>query len=548
MAEALNDVNIQSAVTCDTCEHLAAHLCKTCHDKLCIRCKEIHTKSKSSFDHEITQLTFEALSLLGDIPSVQHCRSHPGCRINVCCKECQIPVCEKCLIGDHNGHKLTSTEELFHQKKKKLDEKYYFVESELPKYKAEFENFEKRNEKNDESRSTMENEIISHFAEAREKLDVEENRLLQIAKLKHQQEHCRLQTQKARVSEHINKTQAFMQMFHKEKSSERNEFILYANTSIGSTISGNIPCFPLPVTLQFTKGKLDEKFFNEISGTITANAPGVHLMQEMIELEIIQVGTGEVETLTYGPNDDTYWVFLSGDSSFKKFNRSGEVLFEVTTRSNKALNKPLCILPDGTIIFRQSRSCLAQVQDDKNETEFLKAKNDGSPICIYMSDGNTTVAIGIMNSSVTEGVILKFNTHTQCMSELKNKLFFRNTISNSGSTRIAENINGDIYMSNTDVDCFDKNGNFCFTYHGSDKAKYPFKPKGICADIMGNILIADRGNRLIHVLDMNGKLQRLYIVASEKEGFYPVTLAIDVNHCLCVGCSDGKIRVFKYLE
>lgn len=36
MAESLDD-QMQSAVTCDTCEETAEHLCKTCHDRLCSR-------------------------------------------------------------------------------------------------------------------------------------------------------------------------------------------------------------------------------------------------------------------------------------------------------------------------------------------------------------------------------------------------------------------------------------------------------------------------------------------------------------------------------
>ncbi|XP_062578986.1 E3 ubiquitin-protein ligase TRIM45-like [Saccostrea cucullata] len=127
---------MQSAVVCDTCENTAEYLCKTCHDKLCTRCKDIHSKSKSSFDHEVTRLIFESLSVLSKFPSVQVCRYHPGFRANICCRKCEVPVCEKCLVGEHNGHKLVATKELFQEKKEKMESKLSFVESELPKYEA----------------------------------------------------------------------------------------------------------------------------------------------------------------------------------------------------------------------------------------------------------------------------------------------------------------------------------------------------------------------------------------------------------------------------
>ena len=129
---------VQFAVTCDTCDNTAEHLCKTCHDKLCTNCKAIHSKSRSSYDHQVTELNSESLLQLAAQPLV--CRTHPGCHADVCCRECEIPVCEKCLVDEHRDHKTISTEELFLEKRKKLDEKFSFVQSEFPKYQAQMEN------------------------------------------------------------------------------------------------------------------------------------------------------------------------------------------------------------------------------------------------------------------------------------------------------------------------------------------------------------------------------------------------------------------------
>lgn len=64
---------MQATVNCDTCENTAEHLCKTCHDRLCDRCKNIHSKSKGTFDHEVVKLTHEAMSLLAETPSHHMC-------------------------------------------------------------------------------------------------------------------------------------------------------------------------------------------------------------------------------------------------------------------------------------------------------------------------------------------------------------------------------------------------------------------------------------------------------------------------------------------
>lgn len=188
-------------------------------------------KSKSSFDHEVTLLTFESLSLLNDVPSVQVCRSHPGFRTNVCCKECEIPICEKCLVFEHNGHKVILTEELYILKKKKLDQKFKFLQSELPKYQSYSDELKKDETINEKQRETLETQIVAHFKfkETRLKLELEEKCLLQTAKSKQKQEQCRIQIQKKHVSECMSKVQSFISKYQNEIASERHAFILYAD-------------------------------------------------------------------------------------------------------------------------------------------------------------------------------------------------------------------------------------------------------------------------------------------------------------------------------
>lgn len=67
-------------------------------------------------------------------------------------------------------------------------------------------------------------------------------------------------------------------------------------------------------------------------------------------------------------------------------------------------------------------------------------------------------------------------------------------------------------------------------------------------DTLGHILVADAGNHGVHVLDSNGNLQKLYDVPSKENDFQLITLTIDANYSLCIGCSDEKIRIFKYIE
>lgn len=544
------EVQVQSVMPCDTCENAAEHLCKTCHDKLCSRCKGIHTKSKSSFDHEVTLLTFESLSLLNDIPSVQVCRSHPGFRTNVCCKECEIPICEKCLVFEHNGHKVILTEELFTQKKPKLDQKFSFLQSELPKHQSYLDELMKDEQINEKSYETLKSQIAAHFGVARLKLDLEENRLLQIANSKQKEEHYRIQIQKKHASECLTKVQSFITMYQNKIASERHAFILYADVPTGTHDSEAFQRSPFPHTLQFLKETMDDDFFTKLSGRIALHTAGTHLIHSMMELEVFRVGQGSVQSLTYDINDDAFWVFSEGETSFKKYNRSGTVISEVTTGVAFTHNQPIC-LSDGVVIYRKEKSILAQLNKNGEENVFLNFDAD-KPICMYTPEENTGVVVGILNSDATDGKLIKYNKHGNFTNVIKNDLLFKNSVSRKlqkrGPTYIAENINGDICISNKDVDIFDKKGNFRFTYNGHRNTHLEFQPRGICTDILGNILVADAGNHCVHVLDSNGNLHKLYDVSPKENNFQPVTLTVEANFSLCIGCSDGKIRIFKYID
>lgn len=140
MATALGEPHqMQTPVHCDTCENTAKHLCKSCHDRLCDRCKDIHSKSKGTFDHQVVLLTFEALTLSSECPSHVVCKWHPKFRASIGCQKCEVPVCDQCLIGEHNGHSVIAIAQLFQIKKDKLEQKLTTFRSELPKYESELE-------------------------------------------------------------------------------------------------------------------------------------------------------------------------------------------------------------------------------------------------------------------------------------------------------------------------------------------------------------------------------------------------------------------------
>ncbi|XP_062579013.1 uncharacterized protein LOC134240918 [Saccostrea cucullata] len=547
-AEVSDEVHMQSAVKCDTCENTAEHLCKTCHDKLCSSCKEIHARSKSSFDHEVTLLTFESLSLSSEVPSIQICRSHPGFRANICCRECEVPVCEKCLVGDHNGHKLVATLELFQEKKEKMVSKLSFVESELPKYEAKLDAIRERQGSQGERSKLLKSQIKSHFEELNSKIEEEKNRLLEMVKFKEETELLILRIQESQMSEYIENIHSFMKNVRNAESSERNRFILYANSSIQSTVPETFPHFSIACMTQFSQGTFDQTLISKLCGEINLQTDGLQLQANFLEIVDIFAENKEIESLYFHLNDNTFWIYIKGEAGFEKMDGDGNVVCSIEVKALRPSNKPICASRDGNVFYRKDNHVITQMNPKGEETMFVDFCDQSAlPVCMYLTKDDEDIAIGIVDSKVKEGKIMRFNRSGHFISEIQSPHLFRWLIKNREPVYIAENINGDICISSTFVDVFNKSGELRFSYKASGNTNRAFLSGGICTDILGHILIADKTNRCIHVLNIKGKLLKIMDIPGLGEEDYPITLTIDANYCLCVGCSDGRIKVLKYI-
>lgn len=173
---------------------------------------------------------------------------------------------------------------------------------------------------------------------------------------------------------------------------------------------------------------------------------------------------------------------------------------------------------------------------------------------MYCFEENIGVVIGIVNLEFMEGKLLKYDKYGYCINEIKNFLLFKNLVLRNIKCcviyliYIVENINGDICIFYKDVDVFNKKGNFCFFYYGYRNINFEFQLRGICIDILGYIVVVDVGNYFVYVLDGNGNFQKLYDVLLKENDFQLIMLIVDVNYFFCIGCLDGKIRIFKYIE
>lgn len=548
MAEC-SEVHMQSPVNCDTCEEDAAeHFCQTCHDKLCSRCKKIHNKSKATFDHEVVLLTSHALSLSNDTPPQQVCRSHAGFRANVCCSECEIPICEKCLLSEHNGHQVIGITDMFQTKMVKLEEKYSVIRSELPRYITKLHEVQERKTKVTENNDLAQKEIQSRMVIVKSKLDSQMMKLLEDMEENKKVVLVNLESQEGALEGHIKNMKRYINDYENKLPQEKTDFILFGNCALSSTMPEQFPNFAYPDLLKYESDAVDDAALKNLCGRLTVeNVP--RLKPIVKTLETIFIGNryeGKTTSLAYQWQDDTFWLY-SREKCFK-IDRSANVLYTVNTNSKLYNKKPIAVTKKGKVIYRQDQCTLNEI-DDYGLTYNYHASPGLAPLCLCArKDGG--VIVGFLDVDLTDGgffwltedgVVEKENRNI----ETWNKVYRGDIAGTRQPAYLAENVNGDICLSNKIVGVYTSDLQHRFSFKGL-KSK-GFLPYGICTNQYGHILITDGFSRGVHILSKDGDFLKLMNIPG-LDGSCPIALTVDKNCSLCVGCSDGRIRVVEYLN
>ncbi|KAJ8301020.1 hypothetical protein KUTeg_022539, partial [Tegillarca granosa] len=117
---------------------------------------------------------------------------------------------------------------------------------------------------------------------------------------------------------------------------------------------------------------------------------------------------------------------------------------------------------------------------------------------------------------------------------------------------VSENINKDICVvdrtSKTSgrLVVVDNKGKLRYTYDGQ-KLNHSFYPRDVKCDKSGHVIVNDRNNIKVHILDLNGQFIR-YIADENILKDNPICLALDKNGILWVGGSIGNVYRLRYLN
>ncbi|XP_061168868.1 E3 ubiquitin-protein ligase TRIM45-like [Saccostrea echinata] len=104
----------QDVMRCDLCETAVVQMhCDTCLVNLCKACVGEHASADLSEPHKIVDFKNRKSTTL-----YPRCITHNKERCKIYCKQCDIPLCIKCLVSDqHLGHKLSEMLQVLEEKR-----------------------------------------------------------------------------------------------------------------------------------------------------------------------------------------------------------------------------------------------------------------------------------------------------------------------------------------------------------------------------------------------------------------------------------------------
>ncbi|XP_052685871.1 uncharacterized protein LOC128165404 [Crassostrea angulata] len=562
----------QHYLVCGTedCKRNCQFYCNPCHQRLCERCRDEHQKSPDTKEHEV--VTYKQRK--PQLPE-EKCNLHPKRNVEILCKECNVPLCAKCIfMKEHTGHQLDDLEE-------KYAEKVAFCRSEISKiqyyYLSTSQGLKKEiREDVTEIKKTMDNIRNAIKAEAeslKELVDrVTSDKLEQANKI----EETLLKTlnlQEKTYEDYTEYLEKLLKEFHRYKSIT-NYRVLFSEDfdklkiqSIPETTQLVLPVFTagqfykddvskLLGSVNFPKIKPDNRRIKPMETASTQ----LKLTGKQTRRDVEKSDMKQTLSLSSSVTKVREYKVASVDSVYHiSFGKSGRLWFsdhlgnlvqtdlqgnqlqKIQTNGGRGYHT---VTQDGDLIYTDRKNkVINRITLDNTITEFIKT-GDWAPISIHSSHINGDILVGMRKDR--EAKVTRYNKTGEEIQNIqrdnKGRELYRYP------HYITENINGDICtsdFSNRAVVVVNKSRQHRFSYTGQGSGFYP---DGICTDLFGHIIVSNGyfNNHTLDIIDQDGQFLSLL---HSKQGIRPSSVCVDDESHLHVGqFNTTKVTVYKYLQ
>ncbi|XP_061192182.1 uncharacterized protein LOC133200389 [Saccostrea echinata] len=267
-----------------------------------------------------------------------------------------------------------------------------------------------------------------------------------------------------------------------------------------------------------------------------------HVLEEPEIVGTVSTGNHETNRVNCIPNTNEFYV-CGVSEIIKRMNTEGELLEMITTKS-KTSPSNLTVNREGDLIYTDV--------DDKN---IYIVKNGQIRCLIRLFKWTPRGICSTSSDDLLVALLLKGDTKIVRYSDstVTQEIQYKDTGEPlyHDPASMEENKNGDIVVSNwatNTVVVVNNEGKFKFEYKGNhqNNLEDTFTPDGVATDSMCHILIADRNNHIVHVIDRNGQIL-VYIDSCNIQ--YPYDLSTDSKDMLFVAeFKTDLVKVIKYLK
>lgn len=547
----------QDPVRCSLCPEVVVIHCGSCQVNLCAQCLSTHIDRNKSLKHEIVPYTSQ---LVKPEAELQKCQDHPKQQCDLFCQDCGVPICSRCLTGNHKRHGAVDLEEICETTRSTVKEDL----EELRKFRKEYEK--------------VVGESKEELAKYIEESDKERDSLKELGKQWHQMIDKVIDKVGKDMDEIIqsdtkclqDNTEEIQSALQDVKDSiKANEDILQDDrfTRLLSYASKNdafriIPSRPaiktakiVPVNVK--EGDIIPKLIH-FQRSIRTKLPGYSLnrtgdvssistkslLPEPELIATVKTNCKQLKGICHN-EDDRVWVYGT-DEILREVDITGTVQNCITAISKNS-QKDIAKNKMGEIVFSHlSDECVNIVREGKI-SKLLDLSgwipfgvtfnaDDDLMVCMRREDYQES-KVGIFSQGKLKKEIQFDETGKPLFSASRNNMY------------IKENANRDICVSDWNacaVIVLKSSGELRFRYTGNLSRSFKqFYPHGIVTDNYCRILVVDRKNDCLHVIDRNGKFLT-YITCSLQD---PYVLSMDPDENVWVGEYDtGCVKVIRYLE
>lgn len=559
----------QHYISCSLCDENVEFYCKYCDKNLCQDCALKHIEEEKA-DHRHQIVMYKVKHKCTDIEQVttasdseglieqtidneqkqipaeveEMCILHPRMVYGMCCKECKVPVCIKCVKEKHNGHIFVDTKEYYQQLEKEIEMCVTKMRSlEIPQTQTKLaQSIQGRTESLETIRKARCG-LVSDAEQAKKLIDKNLEDGLKVVDDIKQMLETEGMYQETDIRNYVSDLKSTVRQYDELKSSKK--FAKLINCFSNQQKYKDRSAKPIVSSIEYVPNPLSLEETSNVFGCLNIQAGGVdelkRVKKSLQKKPLINIRfspivnpimsfevTGIAHTSHISYMRDGMALFSDNNSRLVFANQRGEVATETANVLSAGYGCHAVTQERDLLIIDLPKHQICKITKERKVVPII---NLGlwTPTTLYSSSRNGDIIVGMFLKH--EVKIVRYTDKgrllLECPQEPDNNLY-RNPC------YITENINGDICVSDWNRERLivsDKRGEHRFSYSGNGSRFYP---RGLLTDDAGRIFVCDGWGDAIHILDTNGTL--LALVKTKDFGVEgPLSICYGAKDCVWVG-------------